>query len=207
MPLWELRSIRGTTCWEENSFSIRIIRLLSSYKGNTSSTQGIQSGLSTSKPSILWSTTSRVNSTKGQMHYQEGTSYSLPWNLKSLVLRLLRGCMPKMKTSRTVMRSAHRLTACSTWSMDSSSREPGYAYQRVGFGNFWFKSFMVELCSDILALRKLVACSKNTTIGQACPRMWNILWEGAPLASLPRAIFGIKVSILPSQFHMAYGKM
>lgn len=176
MQFWELWSIWGTIWWKENSSFIRIMRLSNSYKGNTSSTQGMQSGLSNTKPFILWTTTSRVNSTKGRMHCQESTSYSLPWKPKSLVLRLLRGCMPKMKTSRKLMRSAPSMPMVYfTWSMGFSSKEPGYAYQRVGFGNSWFKSSMVGLWQGILALRKHVPCSRNTTIGQACPKMLNIL--------------------------------
>ena len=59
--------------------------------------------------------------------------------------------------------------------MASYSRAHGYAFLRVAFENSFFKSSMVGLWPGTVALRRLVPCSRNTIIGQACPRMWSIM--------------------------------
>ena len=70
---------------------------------------------------------------------------------------------------------------------DSFLREPGYAYLDVALENSLSKNSMVVPLPATLELRRLAPCSRNTTIGLGCPRMWSILSKGAQLVKWPRA--------------------
>jgi len=134
--------------------------------------KGMQSGLSIYNPFISWSTIRRGRWTRVRMLYQEDISYSLPWNPKSLVWRLLKGCMPKMKISRKPMRNytsrAHELFCL----------EKGFLFKgnwlcipRCGHRELLFQELHGGDWPGTLAWKRLVLCSKITTISRRCPRM------------------------------------
>ena len=109
MQLWKHWSIGGITCWEETSFSIWIMELLSTYKVNTSSTWGMLSGKSIYKVFISQSITSRAKWTRVRMLYPGGTFSSLLWRLRSLVSSVSNERMHKIKISRRSLKVAHNM--------------------------------------------------------------------------------------------------
>jgi len=64
---------------------------------------------------------------------------------------------------------------------DSFLREPGYAYPSVSLESSLSRNSIVVLLPATLELRRLVPCSRNTTIGLECLRMWITLSKGAQL--------------------------
>jgi len=74
--------------------------------------------------------------TRVRMLFLGGISSFRFWRLRCLVLKSLKRCMPKMKTSRRFLSRVQATPTVHFMSKrDSFLREPGYAYQNVALEN------------------------------------------------------------------------